>query len=610
MAKKKSVIGTIFKPITSVFHYFVVGVTAPFTIFKKKSKKDKLSQQKKELEDEINDLQNKIGDKKKYINNIENEIKDYNKQQLLEKEREYQLKLQAEREKKEKEEQERLKKYQETRNKTVDYINEMNKVDLTHKEEKIKKPKENKKNTKNSIKEIEEEFNELSGDDVLKKQGIASFINNNKNIKEDKKEKKLELASAKKKKSELGNKNTYIYEAKSPEGKNIKGKFEAYSKEDVIAFLTNEGYEVYNVKTSKMINFLYGSSSLNKPKYNKKQLTFLLTQLSTYIKAGIPLIDAMRIFARQEKNVGKKKILQSIVYELVMGEAFSDALAKQGDSFPPLLINMIKTAEMTGELAETLDDMGDYYGSLEKTRKQIVSAMTYPSIVFVMCIGIVTFIMIWVVPQFIDMYADLGSELPLITKIVVAISDFLTNYWYIVFGGLVILILLFYYSFKKIKPFRKLIQTIIMKIPVVGNIIIYSEITTFAKTFASLINHNVFITDSMEILSKITNNEIYKDLIYKTIENLSKGDTISSAFKNHWAFTDIAYEMIVTGERTGELGNMMERVAVFYAEQHENIVSQLKSFIEPVMIAFLAFIVGGLLLAVIVPMFNIYNEIG
>ena len=149
-----------------------------------------------------------------------------------------------------------------------------------------------------------------------------------------------------------------------------------------------------------------------------------------------------------------------------------------------------------------------------------------------------------------------------------------------------------------------------MKIPVVGNIIIYSEITTFAKTFASLINHNVFITDSMEILSKITNNEIYKDLIYKTIENLSKGDTISSAFKNHWAFTDIAYEMIVTGERTGELGNMMERVAVFYAEQHENIVSQLKSFIEPVMIAFLAFIVGGLLLAVIVPMFNIYNEIG
>ena len=359
-----------------------------------------------------------------------------------------------------------------------------------------------------------------------------------------------------------------------------------------------------------MINFLYGSSSLNHAKYNKKQLTFFLTQLATYIKAGIPLIDSIRIFAKQEKNVGKKKILQSIVYELVMGESFSSALEKQKNSFPPLLVNMIKTAEMTGELAETLDDMGDYYGSLEKTRKQIVSAMTYPTIVFVMCIGIVTFIMIYVVPQFVDMYADLGSELPIITKITIAISDFLVNYWYIAFGGIAAGIISFIVCFKKVKPFRKLIQTILMKIPVVGSIMIYAEIQTFAKTFASLINHNVFITDSMEILSKITSNEVYKDLIYSTIDNLSKVETISKAFKDHWAFTDIAYEMIVTGESTGELGSMMGRVATFYGEQHENIVGQLKSFIEPVMIAFLAVVVGGLLLAVIVPMFGMYSQIG
>ena len=230
--------------------------------------------------------------------------------------------------------------------------------------------------------------------------------------------------------------------------------------------------------------------------------------------------------------------------------------------------------------------------------------------VFVMCIGIVTFIMIWVVPQFVSMYEDLGSELPMITQIVVGMSNFLINYWYIVFGVLFLIIFLFVFSFKKVKVFRKLVQTIIMKIPVIGKVIIYSEITTFSKTFASLINHNVFITDSMEILSKITSNEIYKELIYNTINNLSKGETISKAFENYWAFSDIAYEMIVTGERTGELGPMMERVATFYSEQHENIVSQLKSFIEPVTIAFLAFMVGGLLLAVIIPMFSLYNEIG
>ena len=208
------------------------------------------------------------------------------------------------------------------------------------------------------------------------------------------------------------------------------------------------------------------------------------------------------------------------------------------------------------------------------------------------------------------MYADLGSELPIITKITIAISDFLVNYWYIAFGGIAAGIISFIVCFKKVKPFRKLIQTILMKIPVVGSIMIYAEIQTFAKTFASLINHNVFITDSMEILSKITSNEVYKELIYNTIDNLSKGETISKAFKDHWAFTDIAYEMIVTGESTGELGSMMERVATFYGEQHENIVGQLKSFIEPVMIAFLAVVVGGLLLAVIVPMFGMYSQIG
>ena len=595
MNNKKSLLSTLLSPV----HYFIVGITAPFKIFTKKNKKiDTVMKQKDALKHEIGDLENQINDKKKQMLGIDKQIDDINNMEAREMQRKKEL---EEKQKKE----EMLKKYEKTK-KTLDFINEINKVEV---ESNIDKIKEKKINNKKYKKEIDKEFNDLSGEDVLKNQGINTYLNKTKKSK-NKKEKELVLESSKKKKEELGNKDTYIYEATTPEGKKLKGKFDAYSKADVIAFLTNEGFTVSSIKTSKYINFLYGSSSLNHVKYNKKQLTFFLTQLATYIKAGIPLIDAMRIFARQEKNIGKKKILQSIIYELVMGEAFSDALTKQGSSFPPLLINMVKTAEMTGELAETLEDMGNYYSTLEKTRKQIISALTYPSMVFVMCIGIVTFIMIWVVPQFVSMYEDLGSELPMITQIVVGMSNFLINYWYIVFGGLFLIIFLFVFSFKKVKVFRKLVQTIIMKIPVIGKVIIYSEITTFSKTFASLINHNVFITDSMEILSKITSNEIYKELIYNTINNLSKGETISKAFENHWAFSDIAYEMIVTGERTGELGPMMERVATFYSEQHENIVSQLKSFIEPVTIAFLAFMVGGLLLAVIIPMFSLYNEIG
>ena len=404
-------------------------------------------------------------------------------------------------------------------------------------------------------------------------------------------------------------KRTYIYEAKDKGGRFIKGKFDAFSKIDVHSFLLNEGYEVYSIKTSSWINFLYGSSTISADKYNKKDLIFFLTQLSTYLKSGIPLIDSIRIFAKQERKSGKQKILQSIVYELVMGESFSNALDKQGKSFPRLLVNMVRSAEMTGELPETLDDMADYYSTLEKTRKQMISAMMYPSIIFVMSIAIMTFIMLFIIPQFVDIYADIGADIPWITKLVIDISDFLGKYYLLVFGGIALVIGIFILLYKKIKLFRMIVQYITMHIPVFGKIIIYNEVTTFTKTFASLLNHNVFITDSMEILSKITNNEVYKALIYDTMTNLSKGESISLAFANHWAFPVVAYEMLLTGERTGELGPMMSKVSVFYQEQHANLITQMKSFIEPIMISFLAFIVGGLLLAVVVPMFSMYSQI-
>ena len=148
-----------------------------------------------------------------------------------------------------------------------------------------------------------------------------------------------------------------------------------------------------------------------------------------------------------------------------------------------------------------------------------------------------------------------------------------------------------------------------MHLPVFGKIIIYNEITMFTKTFASLLNHNVYITDCMEVLSKITNNEVYKMLIFDTITNLAKGEAISNSFKNHWAFPNIAYEMILTGEKTGQLGNMMDKVAKYYQEQHKNAINQIKAFIEPIMIVILAIIVGVVLLSVVLPMFDMYEGI-
>lgn len=396
----------------------------------------------------------------------------------------------------------------------------------------------------------------------------------------------------------------FNYIAKNAKGEMEKGSIEALSRVDVHSFLLAEGYEVYEITAAKASFDLFGSGNY---RIKKNRLIFYLSQLSAYLKSGIALAEAVKILEEQAKNKHEKKLWKAVYYDLSMGDVLSLAMEKRKDSFPKLLINMIKTAEMTGNLPETLDDMVDYYTESENTKRQMKSAMLYPAVVTVFAIIVVTFILMWVVPQFVDIYADLGSDIPAITKFVIKISDFLKNYLIYILLAIIVLILIYLYMFKNIKAFRKTMQEFMMHLPVFGKIIIYNEVTIFTKTFANLINHNVFITDSIDVLSKITDNEIYKKLIFDTAKNLTKGDTISKAFKDHWAFPNIAYQMLLTGEKTGRLGPMMEKVSEYFQEQHRNIINQMKTLIEPVLIVTLAVVVGGILLAVIIPMYSMYD---
>ena len=298
-----------------------------------------------------------------------------------------------------------------------------------------------------------------------------------------------------------------------------------------------------------------------------------------------------------------------MVYELLKGESLSVAMQKQQDKFPKLLVNMVKTSELTGDLTSVLDDMAEYYTSKEETKKTMISAMTYPVIVIIIAICVVVFILTSIVPKFVDMYSANDAKIPALTQAIMNISNFLTQHYIIlilIIGGIVGTFILL---FKHVQAFRKNAQIVMMHVPVLSKIIIYNEVYNFTKTFASLLNHGVFITDSMEILAKITNNEVYKELINRTIINLNKGANISDSFKGSWAFPVAAYEMIVTGESTGQLGLMMEKVANYYQTLHKNIVKQLQSLLEPMMIVFLAVIVGIILLSVMMPMFDIYSKI-
>ena len=234
--------------------------------------------------------------------------------------------------------------------------------------------------------------------------------------------------------------------------------------------------------------------------------------------------------------------------------------------------------------------------------------MTYPTIVFVFAIAVIVFIMLYVVPQFTEIYASMGVEIPSFTRVVMNVSNFLKDNAITILLVIIVILSVLLILIKNVKQFRIGYQYLIMHIPVIKDVIIYSEVATFSKTFASLLANNVFITDSMDILSKLSNNEIYKDLIYKTIENLGKGERVSLAFKDHWAFPIPAYEMLVTGEKTGQLPEMMAKVASYYQNEQENIVTRLKTFIEPILIVFLTVIVGIIILSIIVPMFKMYES--
>ncbi len=396
----------------------------------------------------------------------------------------------------------------------------------------------------------------------------------------------------------------YRYTIINGVGKKETGTFDAESENDVRNFLTSLDYQVLEIKERDKFDI-----DISAGKFTANDLAFSLSQLSTYLKAGIPLADSVRILAKQSKKSTIKKSFYQLVYELLRGESLSDAMLRQEKVYPKLLINMVKTAEMTGDLPSILDDMSEYYTSMDQTRKQMKSAMTYPVIVLMIAFGVLIFMLTYLVPQFSSMFEDNGAELPHLTTTILNISHFIQNSWYWILIVIAAFVFAFYELFTKVQKFRESVQIALMHLPVIKNIIIYNEIANFTKTFASLLNHGVFITDSMEILSRITSNEVYKRIINNTLENLGRGDTISSAFKGEWAIPIVAYEMIVTGETTGQLGQMMEKVASHFQMLHKNVIDQMKSLVEPLLICFLAIVVGIILISIIQPMFSIYSQV-
>jgi type IV pilus assembly protein PilC len=397
----------------------------------------------------------------------------------------------------------------------------------------------------------------------------------------------------------------FKYEGRDKNGRK-RGIISASSKKEAMLRLKNQGIRVISAEEVQE-TFLTKEITLGNP-VKLQQMVVFLRQFSTLLKAGVTVVDATRILSAQTSSKALSKVLVDVEVELKEGKSLSDAFAKHRKVFEPLFFNMLKAGEATGSLDETLERLGDHYEKQHNTRQKVIAALSYPAVVGIIAIGVVIFLLLAVVPTFVDMFAEMGGELPLITRVVLGTSGIVQSYWYILL--LMVISAIFGHTFMRRKSETKYyLDYVILKIPIFGSLIQKAVLARMTRTFSSLFSSSVPILQSMLILEKVVGNEVIARVIKQSRDSLESGGSLTEPMKDHWAFPPLVSHMISIGEETGSLDAMLSKVADFYEKEVENTTDQLKALIEPLMIVVLAGLVGTIVTAIMVPMFEMFNNV-
>ncbi len=397
----------------------------------------------------------------------------------------------------------------------------------------------------------------------------------------------------------------FKYDGRDRSGRK-RGVISAPSKKEAMMRLKNQGIRVISAEEVPE-TLLTKEITLGNP-VKLQQMVVFLRQFSTLLKAGVTVVDATRILSAQTSSKALSKVLSEVEMELKEGIPLSEAFAKHRKIFEPLYINMLKAGEATGSLDETLERLGDHYEKQHTTRQKVIAALSYPAVVGIIAIGVVIFLLLAVVPTFVDMFADMGSELPLITRVVLGASEIVQKYWYV----LVLLVILGAAGITLIrrkKETKYYLDYFILRIPVFGSLIQKAVLARMTRTFSSLFSSSVPILQSMVILERVVENEVIARVIKESRDSLESGGSLTEPMKDHWAIPPLVSHMISIGEETGSLDAMLSKIADFYEKEVEHTTDQLKSLIEPLMIVVLAGLVGTIVTAIMVPMFEMFNNV-
>ncbi len=401
----------------------------------------------------------------------------------------------------------------------------------------------------------------------------------------------------------------YSYSGRSRDGKSTKGSIEAANESSAMAQLRRQGIQANKIKEAgKGLNAELNISFLQ-PKITTKDIVVFTRQFATMIDAGLPLVQCLDILSSQQENTTFKKILLTVKEDVESGSTFADALKKHPKAFNNLYVNLVAAGEVGGILDTILNRLAAYIEKALKLKKQVKSAMTYPTTIIGIAFVVIAVILIFVIPAFEKMFSDFGGALPLPTQIVINISNFLQDYILVIIGAIV----LFVFAAKKFYASEKghdLIDDLALKLPVMGILIRKVAVAKFARTMSTMISSGVPILDGLDIVSKTAGNRTVEKAINNVRASISEGKTIAEPLKESGVFPAMVCQMIEVGEQAGALDTMLSKIADFYDDEVDDAVGNLTAMMEPLLMLFLGTTVGGLVIAMYLPIFKLAGAAG
>lgn len=396
------------------------------------------------------------------------------------------------------------------------------------------------------------------------------------------------------------------YVAIDKSGKEIKGSKEAENEEQVKRELKAQGLIVLEVTEqnalTKDISFDFGG------KPTPRDMAVFCRQFASITRAGVTIIETMSMLAEQTENKKMQKALFAVKADVEKGETFADSLAKHPKVFPELLVQMARAGEASGSLEISMERMAIQFERTAKTQALIKKALIYPIVVSVVAVGVVIVMLVFVVPRFMDMFQELGTGLPGITLAVIAMSDFIKNYWFIIFP-VIIAIVIAIKAYSKTPSGKHVFGKLALKIPAVANLVTKTASAQMARTLSTLLTAGVPLVEAVDIVADTMTNIWFKEALKEAVQQIIIGVPLSKPIQSSKLFPPMVYHMIGIGEEAGSTEEMLNKLADYYEEEVEMAVQSLMAAMEPLTIVLLAGVVGILIAAVLAPMVNMYSAL-